>query len=207
MLVKICGLRNSENIEAVARLQPDFIGLIFYRESKRYIHSDPILEDYTRKLTSVKKVGVFVNPTYDEVMLAVADHDLDFIQLHGNETITFCDGVNKVIPVIKAFHIGEIFEWQTLETYIESTTLFLFDTYTKEYGGSGKKFNWDILSSYHCSHPFFLSGGIASTDIESIKKIAHPNLIGIDVNSSIEDSPGIKNIDKVKKLINEVRNR
>jgi len=206
MLVKICGLRNRENIEQVVLLQPDFIGLIFYKRSKRYVHPDPILQDYVSRLNTVKKIGVFVDPYYEEIMSAIADYGLDFIQLHGNETIAFCNMVNKNIPVIKAFHIDETFKWQTLEGYIDTTSLFLFDTYTEEYGGSGKKFNWDILNSYKYNQHFFLSGGIAYEDIDLIKKVSHPYLVGVDINSGIEENPGIKNIHKTKYFINEIRN-
>ena len=206
MQVKICGLTLRENIEDIIMLQPDMIGFTFYKQSRRYIGSDRKLKGFIKNLSGAKKTGVFVNPSYDEITNAIFEYSLDYIQLHGDESADFCNNVNKTIPVIKAFRIMEGFNFQFLTYYISSSTYFLFDTYTEEYGGSGKKFDWTILNNYHFDQQFFLSGGIGYEDINRIKKIVHPAFIGIDINSCVEDKPGYKSIDKVKKMIHGIRN-
>jgi phosphoribosylanthranilate isomerase len=206
MQVKICGLTLKENIENVVTLQPDMIGLIFYNQSKRYVGQDTELKGFLKKLAGVKKVGVFVDPSYYEIAITAFEYGLDYIQLHGDESANFCNNVNKVIPVIKAFRIRDGFDFELLRNYIDSSTYFLFDTYTEEYGGSGKKFDWAILNNYYFDRQFILSGGIGYEDITLIKKIGHPAFVGIDINSGVEDKPGHKNIDKVKKMIHGIQN-
>lgn len=207
MKIKICGLNQPENIESVCALCPDYIGMIFYELSPRCVHPGPVLRDYIRSLKNVQKVGVFVNASPDAVIATATDYRLDCVQLHGDEDADTCRRINNAIPVIKAFRLREDLEIDVLKKYEEAARFFLFDTWTRHFGGSGQQFNWDLLRRYDLSKKFFLSGGIGVEDADRLRTLAHPHLEGIDANSRLEDHPGIKNIDKVKHLIHELRNR
>ena len=206
MQLKVCGLKEWSNIEEVVALGPDYIGLIFYEESKRYVGAYPALKTYLRKLTSVKKVGVFVGAPYKEVLKTADDYALDYVQLHGSEGAEYCEAVNASVPVIKTFGVLEDFDFECLELYVKACASFLFDTYSEQHGGTGKQFDWKLLDKYHIDKPFFLSGGIGPGDVAAIKKIRNPYLMGIDVNSRFEFRPGYKRIDLLEQLIYEIRN-
>lgn len=198
MQVKICGLKYRENIQQLALLQPGFMGFIFYKGSERYVG-----EDFDESITwnlpaAIKKVGVFVNETEMNILEIVARYNLDLVQLHGEETPEFCAELKKYVPVIKAFHINEQFDFRLLGEYRKSCSCFLFDTKGEGYGGTGKKFNWDLLQQHTIEKPYFLSGGIDTTDIEQLRYI---NPFAIDINSRFEEAPGMKNIEKTKELI------
>ena len=134
-------------------------------------------------------------------------YKLDYIQLHGDESPIYCKELKeKKHKIIKAFQIDNAFDFSLLNKYKENVDYFLFDTKSKGYGGSGKKFNWNILSDYDNKTPFFLSGGINEEDISEIKKIKTLNIEAIDINSCFEISPALKNIPKVSKFIKRVEN-
>ena len=201
MKLKVCGLRDQENIMQVLNYQPDYIGFIFYEKSPRY--AGKILQaDFTQRISSVKKVGVFVNESEINILDHVSRFGLDYVQLHGNETPVFCSQIQKNVPVIKAFGIGESFDFSSLDVYKDACTYFLFDSSSKGYGGSGKTFNWSKLKEYRINKPFFLSGGIELSSIEEILnlKAQISNLYAVDVNSRFETAPGIKDISKIKEL-------
>lgn len=206
MKIKICGMKYPENIKAIQNLKPDFLGFIFYEKSARYINQDRLFDQVVID-EAIKKVGVFVNKPTAEILAMVGWHGLQFVQLHGDESI---DDVKKIaaakVKIIKAFQITEGFDWSKINEYAPFASYFLFDTATKSYGGSGKKFNWDLLKKYKNETPFFLSGGIKVEDIQKIKALDHPQLYAIDLNSKFEKAPGIKDAQLVKKVINIVRN-
>jgi phosphoribosylanthranilate isomerase len=207
MFVKVCGMRESANIQEVARLKPDLMGFIFYPKSKRYVGEDFAPAIIQGVMPEVQTVGVFVNEEVERVMTLVRKYHLDFVQLHGNESPASCQKIkDKGVKVLKAFGIHENFDWEILGPYIGSCDYFLFDTSTKDYGGSGKKFTWNILDNYKQLYPFVLSGGIAPEDGVAIRKIGHPQLAGIDINSCFEKEPGLKDAGKLEKFMNEVRN-
>ena len=161
--IKVCGLR--DNLAEVAALQPDYIGIIFYRKSPRFVEEDFVLPELP---DSVKKVGVFVNAAMDYVLEKIERYGLDLVQLHGDESPEFCGELQKKgIGVIKAFPVDEAFDFSRLDAHVDSTDYFLFDTKTPAYGGSGKQFDWNLLEKYQFNHPYFLSGGIGLEDIES----------------------------------------
>jgi phosphoribosylanthranilate isomerase len=197
MLIKVCGITLKNQYKAIAEMPVDMIGFNFYPKSKRYL-KNPIINAEIH--SPVKNVGVFVNPSLNEVLNTAKIHNLDFIQLHGDESPEFCKEISDHYPIIKAFGVDTNFAMQTLEVYAEICQYFLFDTKTKQYGGSGKKFNWAKLSEYQGSTPFFLSGGIGLEDAPEILNIKHPELIGIDINSGFETEPGVKNIELIKKM-------
>jgi len=206
MKIKVCGLKYANNIEAVVRLNPDYIGLIFYAKSKRYIGDQLYLSSYLRSLKGIKKVGVFVNASSEEIAEKTKVYDLDMVQLHGTETAAFCDKISKDIAAIKAFQIDKAFDFNILSDFETTCSGFLFDTATKGYGGSGLSFDWQLLNKYKFSKGFFLSGGISLRNIEQIKFLNHQGLIGLDINSCFEISPGLKDITKIKTFIDEIRN-
>lgn len=203
-LIKICGLTQQQNIVQISQLNPDFIGYIFYSKSKRCMPSEPRLDQ--SNLIRLKKVGVFVHATKEFILEKIEEFDLDYIQLHSDETPSECAFFqSQNIKVIKAFSISKASDFQLTTQYQEYCTHFIFDTKTPLYGGSGESFPWELLENYKGKTPFLLSGGINNQNITQALKLAHPQLVGFDINSGIEDSPGIKNIDKTQQIIKAIR--
>lgn len=194
MIVKVCGMKIPENIEKVANLQPDFMGFIFYPKSPRY--AEPLNAEALNKLPkSIKKIGVFVNEELENILTIAYKYSLDGIQLHGVEVVNICSELrNAGYLVLKAFPITDASNFIVTKKYEGTCDYFLFDTKTDAYGGSGLKFDWSILDAYKGETPFLLSGGISAEDAESILKINHPKMAGIDLNSKFELSPGVKNV-------------
>lgn len=199
-------MRSPDNIKALVALKPDYLGLIFYPKSKRFVE-DTMAEGILEQIPdSINKVGVFVNETSTEILRKKQAFKLDFIQLHGTESVSFCAEIKQMgIPVIKAFGIDDSFRFESLNAYENCCDYFLFDTKTSDYGGSGKKFNWNILSNYTGSKAIFLSGGIGPNDIDDIRSINGLTVHAIDVNSKFEISPAVKNIDALSSFINVIR--
>jgi len=190
------------NREEIEKLPVDFLGFIFYPGSKRYVGKD----SDRRLFNSLKnKVGVFVDESYDEILSLSQRNGFKFVQLHGKEDPSVCRILKKNgLKVIKAFSLNKDFRFRILKDYESAVDYFLFDTKTRVHGGSGKKFDWDILEKYKESTPFFLSGGIKPDDASKIKQIDYPWLYGIDLNSGFEDEPGLKNVDLLKKFLDEL---
>ena len=205
MLLKICGLKYPENIQAVAALKPDFMGFIFYPKSPRY--AEPLDVKYLESLPpAIKKIGVFVNEDLENILTTAYKYKLDGLQLHGTELVDMCRELKKLgYLVIKAFPIAESYNFKVTKAYEGVCDYFLFDTKTDSYGGSGVKFNWQILKDYKGETPFLLSGGIAVDDAEAILKIEHPKFVGIDLNSKFEEKPGMKNVPLLKDFISNFR--
>ncbi len=200
MILKVCGMKEEPNIRSVGELQPDMMGFIFYPKSKRYVsRPDPrALKD----LKGIDKVGVFVNPVRREVTDLASRYELKYIQLHGDETPGFArELVEKGLNIIKVFRVLDELPLDDMRQYIPYVSYFLFDTRVEEFGGSGKKFDWSILKAYDLDVPFLLSGGIDLPDILEIKGMKSKNLAGIDVNSRFEIEPGLKDVEKLKKLM------
>ena len=194
--IKICGMKYAENITEVAALLPDFLGFIFYEKSKRYF--DGIIPKLPN---SIKKVGVFVDEKIDTILDKVTQHHLDLVQLHGNESPTFCTTLSEQnIKIIKAFAVNDDFNFEQLKEYETNCNYFLFDTKGKNPGGNGIVFNWEILKKYKSQKPLFLSGGIGEDEIKIINGANLP-IFAIDLNSKFEIEPGLKNVEKLKKII------
>ncbi len=202
--VKVCGMRDDKNVLEVGSLAPDYMGFIFYKDSPRYVGADfQIPSDLP---ISVKRVGVFVNESVEEVIRIVKKHRLDFVQLHGEESVEICQKLKDAgVSIIKVFRVDEEFDFSKTSTYSEIADYFLFDTKGKNYGGNAKKFNWQLLSSYNNQTPFFLSGGIDTESVSSILMLKDLNLHAIDVNSGVESAPGLKDVSKVSAIINSLR--
>lgn len=201
MKLKVCGLKYEYNIAELMQLPIDYMGFIFYKKSPRYI--DNIIEfDFMSSIPKqIKKVGVFVNESSNSILNYVAKYDLDFVQLHGNESPETCKELKSKVKIIKAFQITETFDFSVLENYLDHVYYFLFDSPTTSYGGSGKSFNWQILEKYIYNIPFILSGGISEEHLEELKKIKNSQLMAIDINSKFETEPGLKNIQQINQFI------
>ena len=204
MKLKVCGLKDRENILQVLEHKPDYIGFIFYNKSLRYAGKE-LDADFIQNISSAKKVGVFVNESEINILDKVSRFCLDYVQLHGNETPEFCKQIQQYVPVIKAFGIGENFNFSSLDVYKDMCDYFLFDSSSKEYGGSGKAFNWNKLKEYNLEKPFFLSGGIDLQNINEIQNLTIPQLIAVDVNSCFEIEPGMKDTGKIKELTTKIK--
>lgn len=191
--IKICGMKFPENISQIAGLQPDYLGFIFYNKSLRQFENNiPNLPK------SIQKVGVFVNATLSEIEEKVKYHELESVQLHGDESPEFCALIeSRLVKVIKAFNIHKEFNFNDLKKYKNSCSYYLFDTKGTKHGGNGNTFDWNILEKYQLNKPYFLSGGISTESIvalkEFFKKEYAQKCVGIDLNSKFETEPGLKN--------------
>jgi phosphoribosylanthranilate isomerase len=207
MKIKVCGMKDPENMRALAELPIDMTGLIFYEKSPRCVDERDVGRINALSL-SMDKVGVFVDASHDIILDKLKRYRLQFVQLHGQETHEFCRALkSEGIAVIKAFRMKTIEDLKTCLPYEDCCDYFLFDTPTPQYGGSGKKFDWEILSAYTGSTPFFLSGGIAPEDAESIGQLNYPRLVAVDLNSRFETAPGIKDIDSIRRFLSDINKK
>jgi len=207
MQVKVCGISQLEQAQALDAMGVNFIGFIFYPASKRYVLSQLTLAQLAAfKPSNAKKVGVFVNETIEQVMTTVKEAGLDLVQLHGDEPMDYCAALNKLVPVIKVFRVGKALP--DYADYANAATYYLFDTDSSLYGGTGQHFNWELIKNENFNQPYFLSGGIGPNDVQGIevmqKTKAGKNLFVIDINSQFEINPGIKNLEKIKIFIDAI---
>ena len=197
-LIKVCGMRDTQNINDLIGLKIDYMGMIFYAKSPRYIQDLPEIHDYR----NVKKVGVFVNASEEEIMDKVHKFDLQVVQLHGFEEADLCEKLKyQGLEVFKAFGISDEFDFVNVKSFEGVCDMFIFDTNTKIHGGSGRKFNWDKLKEYKGNTPFLLSGGISSKDINEVINFDHNKYAGVDLNSGFEIEPALKDIGLLKEFI------
>lgn len=200
MNIKVCGITSVKQLQQLEGLDIDFAGLIFYKESPRYMGESISPDDLSGADLDIKKVGVFVNATHQEIMIAVEAYELDIVQLHGDESPAFCADLSEEIEVIKAFKIGnnttESID-ELVKEYDDACDYYLFDTAGDKHGGNGEKFDWTKITAAKIEKPFFLSGGIQLTDAIALKKFKHPDFFGVDVNSGFEKAPGVKDMAKV----------
>ena len=204
MIIKVCGMRDADNIREVEKLGIDWMGFIFWPKSSRYVSERPA---YLPQ--KCKRVGVFVNATIDDIRQHIADYSLDIVQLHGHESTDSIRSLRSlcgdVISIIKAFNIATKEDLEATTSYEGLADYFLFDTKGPSVGGNGEKFDWSVLEVYNGDTPFLLSGGIGPDDTGRILDYHHPKCIGIDLNSRFEIEPGIKDITKLKTFLNDVK--
>lgn len=241
MIIKVCGMREPENIRAVASLDIDLMGFIFYPKSSRYVQmissKAGIIPDYSvERLRGLKarngenktakagdpvdadalpaRVGVFVDDMPQNIVTRVYNYSLDYVQLHGDESPVMIENLRRTldpdiaprIKIIKALSIRSEEDVRRWRDYKGLVDLFLFDTPTEGYGGSGEKFDWTALEAYDGDVPFLLSGGIGPADAERIKSFQHPQFAGIDLNSQFETAPGVKDVELLRTFIAKIRN-
>lgn len=201
MKLKVCGMRNPQNIFEVGKLNPDYLGFIFYDKSPRAAIPSPFFNFLYPMDFRAKRVGVFVNADFEFIKYNVEVNGLSVIQLHGDESVLEVEKLRELsVEVIKAFSVGESFDFNQLEVYKPYVDFFLFDTKGKERGGNGLQFDWSILKGYDQEIPFFLSGGIDLVNLEQLSELKGMNLHAIDVNSKFEIEPGLKDIGRLKEL-------
>lgn len=207
MRIKVCGMKYPENMKDIGKLQPDYLGLIFYEKSPRYFNTElPEFPD------NIKLTGVFVGHSLDEILYSIEHFGLEAVQLHGKESPSFCRelrAASQDVEVIKVFSVGESFEFDQLKPYESVCDYFLFDTRGKDPGGNGIRFDWSLLREYPFEKPFFLSGGIGLEDVKDIEEFANSEIgkkcHALDVNSRLETEPGFKDVDKTGELIDKVK--
>lgn len=217
-------MRDADNVRAVAALDIDFLGFIFYPKSPRYAQKAiPETELMTNTATASRRndmvmrkpqrVGVFVDETPQAIIAHIHNDQLDYVQLHGHELPEMIDHLKRAVisdnhhslKVIKAFSISKPDDLLQTKAYEGIADLFLFDTPTESYGGSGKKFDWQMLQAYDGHTPFLLSGGIGPEDTDRIRTFEHPQCIGIDLNSRFETAPGIKDVEALRRFTENLR--
>lgn len=224
MQIKVCGMRDPENISALQKLDIDMMGLIFHPRSLRYVEARKvcagIIPDMPVVLTAngakEKKpalVGVFVDEMIQTIITNVYNYHLDYIQLHGNESATYINNLKRTlipdiqpdIKIIKALSIRESDDVKRWRDYKECADLLLFDTKCESKGGSGRKFDWSVLDAYDGDIPFLLSGGIGPEDYDAVRQFHHPMCAGIDLNSRFETEPGMKDINMLEEFITKIK--
>ena len=223
MVIKVCGMRDAQNIREVSQLGVDMIGMIFYPKSPRYVEMQSshagIIPDYAKEDINIKsskspaRVGVFVDDMVQNIVTRVVNYHLDYVQLHGNEPREMCENLRSTldpdirpgIKIIKAISVSDASDIQKYKEYVGAVDLFLFDTKCKTVGGSGQQFDWQVLEQYDGEVPFLLSGGIGPDDASRLHAFHHPQCIGIDLNSRFEIEPGVKDVEKLKGFLNEIQ--
>lgn len=218
MIIKVCGIRDADNIRDISALGVDMIGLIFYPPSPRYVQQFSsgagIIPDYAPDMGKTPlRVGVFVDDMPQNIVTRVYNYKLDYIQLHGNEPretlenlrATIDPDIKPKIKIIKAISVSSAEDIKKYKEYVGAADLFLFDTKCKTVGGSGEQFDWQVLQAYDGDVPFLLSGGIGPDDAERIKNFHHPKCIGIDLNSKFEIEPALKDVEKLKQFLVKVK--
>lgn len=230
MIIKVCGMRDPDNIKAVAKTGIDWMGMIFYEKSPRYVGMRPsdagITPDYAMEAADaipegIKRVGVFVDAMAQTIIAKTVAYRLDIIQLHGNETPTLLRnlrltlmpedgrtriaGVSQDLKLMKVISVESAADLEKCRQYEDCADYLLFDTKCKERGGSGKQFDWTAVDAYDGALPFILSGGIGPGDEERLRAISNDRLMGIDLNSRFETSPAIKDAAAIAKFVDNMR--
>lgn len=225
LIIKVCGMRDADNINDVSALDINWMGFIFYPKSPRYVRqissNAGIIPDYSslkEKATAddagrIRRVGVFVDDMPQNIVTRVFNYHLDIVQLHGSESPVMIDNlrrtldpdIRKGIKIMKAISVKSDDDILKCKDYEGHVDYFLFDTKTPLKGGSGEQFDWSVLQSYDGATPFLLSGGIGPDDARRVRAFSHPRCIGIDVNSKFENEPAYKDVDMLRKFISEVR--
>ncbi len=232
LLIKVCGMRDHDNISEVAQLDIDLMGFIFWKGSKRCVRMIPsragILPDYSEERlrrasrredaasqqpSGLSRVGVFVDEMPQTILTAIYNYRLQYVQLHGEEKPVMIENLKRTlipdivpdIKVIKAISVSGKDDIARYKDYEGLVDLFLFDTRCPTVGGSGRQFDWDVLSAYDGHTPFLLSGGIGPDDADRVRQFDHPMLAGIDLNSRFETEPGRKDVERLRTFISQVR--
>ncbi|WP_461452009.1 phosphoribosylanthranilate isomerase [Mucilaginibacter sp.] len=197
MKIKVCGLREADNVKAIVALNSDYMGFIFYNGTPRFVGNIAI-NIIDSIPSNIIKTAVFVNEDVDKIKQIINKYSFDAIQLHGSEGPEIGAEFKGHVKVIKAFGINDDFNFEDLYSYVDHVDYFLFDTKTSIYGGSGETYDWALLDNYRFDVPFFLSGGLSLENLESVNEIHHPKFYGVDLNSRFEISPALKNIEKLE---------
>ena len=211
MNIKVCGITSMKQLQQLDGLDVDFAGLIFYKQSPRYVADRISKQELSDADLDIKTVGVFVNAEYDEIMETVEAFGLDVVQLHGDESPHLCEQISNEIETIKSFRIVDKSEKSIdymLKEYDEVCDYYLFDSAGANghgNGGTGIKFDWQKIAVSKIEKPFFLSGGISPEDAQLVKKFKHPDFYGVDLNSLFEKEPGVKDMALVLQFVHGLK--
>ncbi|MBT1703255.1 phosphoribosylanthranilate isomerase [Chryseosolibacter indicus] len=199
--LKVCGMRLADNIIDVSTFMPDYMGFIFFEDSPRFVGEKFLLPEELP--ATIERVGVFVNKSTERIMNLLNGTGITTVQLHGSETVEQCLELRQNgLEIIKTFSIDDDFNFEDTKPYVDAVDFFLFDTKGKYYGGNAKTFNWNILTRYHQQVPFFLSGGLNEDNIKDALLLKDMNLYALDVNSGVEHQAGLKDLNKIRAIIN-----
>lgn len=205
MIIKVCGMRDAENIRQVDSLQGvDWMGFIFYPPSSRFVGDVPAyLPQHS------KRVGVFVNEDFSNISHFTKTYGLHLVQLHGDESPFFCHELRSQLPpetkLVKMIAITSPEDLEKTRLYEDEVDYFLFETKCNSYGGSGQQFDWSILQHYTGQKPFLITGGIGGGDAEKVMAFRHPQFAGIDLNSRFENAPAVKDIEMIRQFIKQIK--
>lgn len=227
MIIKVCGMRDGENIRQVSALGVNWIGMIFWEQSPRNVTMIPthagIIPDRAKEFevssasgvsyTAPQRVGVFVDEMAQNIITRAVNYRLDIIQLHGHESPTFIRNLRHTldpdlrpgIRFMKAVSIACADDLLLCKDYEDCVDYFLFDTKCTTVGGSGRQFDWSLLKAYNGQKPFLLSGGIGPDDADRVKNFSHPRCIGIDLNSRFETEPGMKDVEALRSFLSQLK--
>ena len=210
MRIKVCGMTKADQVKQLDEMGVEFAGFIFYPKSPRYVFKSMPATEIKKIRGKINKVGVFVNADPDEILKIVDACGLYLVQLHGDENPRVCERIANYVSVIKAFRVSEDdnIEWKIRE-YYDAVDMYMFDTEGVGYGGTGKKFNWQLLKGQNIRKSFFLSGGISPDDAENLKAFQNDpvakDLFAVDINSKFEIMPGVKDMAKVKLFVEQLK--
>jgi phosphoribosylanthranilate isomerase len=203
--LKICGMREPKNVLEVASLELDYMGFIFYPKSPRFIESLNYTVMHLASLHYVEPIPVFADASVTSILHATEIYPFTIVQLHGHETPETCATLRENgLNVIKAISLSDSKDLEVTKLYRGCCDLFLFDTKSEVYGGSGNSYDWNILQEYDEDIPFFLSGGIGPKDAKKVLAFHHPRLFGIDINSQFEIKPALKDVRLIKSFIDRL---
>ena len=232
MIIKVCGLRKPDNVRAISALDVDWIGLVFWSESPRYVQQvasrGGFYPDYSSLATKVaelggmpeeahktnkpQRVGVFVDDMPQSIVTRVFNYNLDLVQLHGEEEPVMIENLKRTlmpdirpVKIIKTIMVKTADDLLKCKLYENHVDFFLFHTSCEEKGGTGESFDWNILQAYDGKVPFLISGGIGPDDVEKIKAFKHPQFVGIDINSKFETDIAIKDVEAVDKFVKQLK--
>ena len=205
MIIKVCGMRDADNIRAVAKTGVNWMGMIFWPRSSRHMAD---LSAANAIPCGIERVGVFVDQSCEDIINIAEKCRLDVIQLHGKESresiLALRGRLRKGVRLMKAISVGATDDIGKASEYDDIVDYLLFDTKCTTVGGSGKQFDWSVLDEYNGSAPFLLSGGIGPDDAEAVSLFRHPLMMGIDLNSRFETAPAYKDVEKLSTFINEI---
>ena len=210
-LVKICGITSIEQAVQVAELGTNAIGIISVNESPRYISPEKkkeIFKTLKDLYPNIDRVSVVKDSPIDSIIKGfLGEPNENIIQLHGDEDIDYCQKLKQKVPNIflwKAFRIKNKEDLDKIKPYENFVDAILLDSWNEEtYGGSGKRIEQKYLEDISFSKPWWIAGGVSTEWIDVILKKIKPN--GIDISSSIETAPGIKDLEKTKQIIKEIK--
>lgn len=210
MRVKICGITKVEQGIAIARLGAQSLGFICVQASPRYVSPESIRLIVEQLPENVDRIGVFANSTIDNICQVVAESNLTGVQLHGDETAQFCDRLREFLPrieIIKALRVKTSETLDTADIYSVHVDTLLLDAYhPDQLGGTGKTLDWQMLAEFRPKCPWLLAGGLRPDNVLSaIGSLSDNNFSGVDLSSGVEITPGNKDLTKVAKLFDKLR--